>query len=817
MKPSRFRRIALVALFFIAVAVSLLALWKPFLEEWHLRRLESPDREVNEHAALRLGELKCYRAIPRIALLNFAASDGFQEPPAYERALEMLSGPPSVPYLIQILEDRDGQYSPLRLWAANRLSAFTRSGTALLALGTVLSEKEEDAELRSFAAGALPGFGLPAVPFLLAVLRDDELGHKALDGLSGLGPLAKAAVPELLEGLVVSDEIPLDGDRLAAIERTGWDVLSIFREYMESGGPENRHGRASLAEALPWVTPDSPELIRLMARCLESGDVVLATKAANVLWKFGKTAVPLLIEALKGGNQEVCLHTVMILGWMGKDAVEAVPALEELTRHPDEEVRGKALWALAEVGGDPKGYADLLATSLEKGDEGTRIHALKELVRLGVRAKTAAPALLKELQTGSSEVRIWAACALAKLVPEDPSSVRALLNILESGDQNTKRQALRALGEIGSAAEEVIPVLNQFIHDEDLWETAVESLSRSGSRGMRLLLDILKVPGNHRLHAHIKDCLTTDLPDGKAVPLLIEALEHPDSDIRSWAASSLGELGTAALPAVDTLARLLSGGDDELAKTAATALGALGPGASRAIGALERAMNRDDYPQMAVQALSKMGSPAVPILIKALDHKNPLLRAAAARALGTMGPDAVTAIPVLIRLLKDEEPAYVRFAYLDYHAVSRFPVGESAAVALGDLGPLAFIAVPALVESLDSRSVWIAVASSRALGKMGAAAVPEARKALGNSREEVRGLAAFALGWIGPAAKAAVPDLKECLGDPSEFVRICAAEALGRMGPEAREALPAIEALAQEKSKALRMHARLAAKNISVP
>src|SRR5205085_8920202 len=58
----------------------------------------------------------------------------------------------------------------------------------------------------------------------------------------------------------------------------------------------------------------------------------------------------------------------------------------------------------------------------------------------------------------------------------------------------------------------------------------------------------------------------------------------------------------------------------------------------------------------AARALGKQGEPAVPHLIKALNHKVPLARYQAAYALARIGKDAAEARAALETLLDDEVP-----------------------------------------------------------------------------------------------------------------------------------------------------------------
>jgi len=82
--------------------------------------------------------------------------------------------------------------------------------------------------------------------------------------------------------------------------------------------------------------------------------------------------------------------------------------------------------------------------------------------------------------------------------------------------------------------------------------------------------------------------------------------------------------------------------------------------------------------------------------------------------------------------------------------------------------------------------------AARALGRIGAPAVPELRRALADVDPGVRIQAAEVLARIGPEAESAVPDLIVALEDESEQVRKAAARALGQIGPAAAPAVPAL-------------------------
>ena len=94
----------------------------------------------------------------------------------------------------------------------------------------------------------------------------------------------------------------------------------------------------------------------------------------------------------------------------------------------------------------------------------------------------------------------------------------------------------------------------------------------------------------------------------------------------------------------------------------------------------------DTLEDTVADALSRMGTAAVPGLVEALRSNNPEVRAGAARALAMMGPPAADAIPALISALNDPNEVVRRYAIR----------------ALGRLGERAKEATPVLLEMLKT-------------------------------------------------------------------------------------------------------------------
>jgi HEAT repeat protein len=202
----------------------------------------------------------------------------------------------------------------------------------------------------------------------------------------------------------------------------------------------------------------------------------------------------------------------------------------------------------------------------------------------------------------------------------------------------------------------------------------------------------------------------------------------------------------------------------------------------------------------AVDALVAIGQPAVPALRELLDNADIDKRIGAATALLRIDPQqglpdvrrrlegddprmAISmaygmiranvapelAVPVLARTMKDAD----------------YCLHNQSIKALGELGPQSVTAVPILAELLghdaDGGVRWRAAYCLVRIGAGAAPAVPALRAALSDPDAKVREGAAFALGAVGPAAKEAQAALRLALNDTDAKVRFRASKALEKL------------------------------------
>lgn len=230
-----------------------------------------------------------------------------------------------------------------------------------------------------------------------------------------------------------------------------------------------------------------------------------------------------------------------------------------------------------------------------------------------------------------------------------------------------------------------------------------------------------------------------------AVPLLIKGLESEGRFPKLDAAWALGRIGDPR--AVESLRKLLKNERDDMRWSAASALGDLGTVALSAVPDLiitASSQSYDRYPdsiKAASKALSKIGPPAIPLLLEALEDEDtlgvaglvlgrmgpeviPYLEKAlssggnqavgAAEAAKWLGPEAMPLVEPLIRAMSENKIEGLQFAYT-----------------IARIGPGARDAVPSLIRFLLKSQYGAATdAACEALASIGSAATPALQQVL---------------------------------------------------------------------------------------
>jgi HEAT repeat protein len=374
------------------------------------------------------------------------------------------------------------------------------------------------------------------------------------------------------------------------------------------------------------------EVLRILESIRGGRSLKRMAEAAEPTKRLGKRAVPHLLRALKEAkNERTRLAAIFGLGPLGPDAREAAPDLFRIAKQKWgsftlraaamgglREIRPK--WAdhlpfLADALSDPALAPQAREVLVELGPAarplvrdlikkveawGLQAQYAQVLAAIGPGAREAIPLLIEILRKAPSDERGWAAWTLGNIGPQTREVMPALLRALKREHPDVRQAAAAALTYIPQA-EEVVPALLEALR-EDPWvrETALRGLGLMGKKAEKALPDILKIAANPR----------TDLELDTAV-------------------EALGNIGVARPEVVRAVRAALKGSRCQT-RVAVKALWQLS------------AMSDEDVRQLAgVVEDIEMGS---------------LTRGEAIELLGKMGPKARSAVPALLKALKDREP-----------------------------------------------------------------------------------------------------------------------------------------------------------------
>jgi len=279
-------------------------------------------------------------------------------------------------------------------------------------------------------------------------------------------------------------------------------------------------------------------------------------------------------------------------------------------------------------------------------------------------------------------------------------------------DKDACRQAAAALGQIGPAAKDAVPLLTKALQSPSLEfrHFAVDALGRIGSDARESIPAIvveMDIPKDHDNYAAL-------------------------TRFRRYAAKALGGIGVADQEAVRVLEEALENEDRLYCVEAALALWKMN-GDAKAIPALESIIEKDEAegPFEAIMALRQIGPEAKSVtdtLVATLKHDNADLRRAAAKVLAQFGPTVLRLVGPLLsdnKLAAPEEVAYVLGELLAEIRNSMFYDQQLSEAEFVKVREFVFDLVqPALVPLLSHERDEVRAVASRSLAQMGILAVP---------------------------------------------------------------------------------------------
>lgn len=670
--------------------------------------------------------------------------------------------------------------------------------------------------------------------FVLDLLRttDNRVSPQAAETLAQLGPLAKAAIPELVEMLKDSNQnTRLEAARLLSrLGPAGAKAAGpVLIEQLMDSEPSQQYQVFGLIQGFP--------------------DLDLGP------------AIPGLIEMLKRPELNSRSWAVLILGQLGPAAKEALPALREIVRESQPSSRLQIVTALKQIAGeDDPAVFDKMAEQLRDPQFYNRNAAASALARMGpAGVKLAEPVLLEALQSPDQSTRYQAIVGLSRFRgPEGKQALTSIITALDTLDTPMRDSAFLTLRQFGSELTPAIPKLAAILTTtkNPAFATAlVQLLGQVGPNAVPALVEALKTTQGSVRVAVVHALGQIGPEAGSAAPALVDLLDHEDSTLKAAATTWLAELG---LNAVEPLIERLGDEDPTVRQAAAEILGRIGPIAKGAVPDLSLALSSNDNPTSvrvaAANALRQIDGERqsvmiVPVLAKALKDDDIAVRRSAAEALARISPLPADLAPSLASALQEPDGrtrlhAATALAHLPGRTdeavavlaelLDEDPLRASVLKALELLGPTAQGAIPPLVERLNAEveapvvgqlAITLALVAGAeavaplvkvcatadavsqptvlaALALAGPAGVESLTQMLNDKDVEIRTLAARALGTIdrdrAAEAERAAPALQKALKDVEPTVRIEAAISLAHGGGEAgATALPTLLAAAK--------------------
>jgi len=449
---------------------------------------------------------------------------------------------------------------------------------------------------------------------------------------------------------------------LQALSSAGHDLAAAIKSYLSgmfTNSPKEFTSRMFSGNApdtdlmYELVSPSPDLIIPSLIDIFQGDDSSKALVAGDLLSRFGKTAMHPFITALRNesdddrkleitsflikigpegipdlvsfmGDEDIAPYAVAALSAMGEPAV---PALLPLLKDPSPVVQQYAIHALTRIG--TPAASPLM--SLMEEDEALVPLISRILAEMG---GSALPDLIQELQAlkvsgqeGSSR-GIAVMSLIVEIALSNREDMRYLFTIKDPVITGMFERIFISKGE-GILS----PVLDAVMNESHVPAMASAIFSSMRPKAKIAVTHLLKdiTPGDRRRIPLLQ--ILGQLKDPSSAPLMYEALQDPDSDIRMTAIRELGKFGREAL---GPLSDAMNDSDPKVRAAAVESLGDIGlPVLDQLITALKDPDG--SIRTAAISGIAKIGEPGQFMLVQTLDDKDSQVRIAVAHLLEKSG------------------------------------------------------------------------------------------------------------------------------------------------------------------------------------
>ncbi len=179
-----------------------------------------------------------------------------------------------------------------------------------------------------------------------------------------------------------------------------------------------------------------------------------------------------------------------------------------------------------------------------------RLQTVRTLGRLGPLASDALPTLVILLEDDQDVLREAVAQAIGQMGLEALSVLRGLLY---HWDKRVRRQAVWAIGKLGTAAREALPDLRRLLDDLDPRTAtgAAQAIERLGRQAMPAIPELVQaLANNNRVICRLAALSLSRIGEPALLPVLETLLTHSDPFVRGEAVVALSWMGDLAHDAV---------------------------------------------------------------------------------------------------------------------------------------------------------------------------------------------------------------------------------------------------------------------------
>jgi HEAT repeat protein len=370
----------------------------------------------------------------------------------------------AVPELRELLKDKSGL---VRVKTAEALWKIDQTPSTSLMPVLLQALKDKEAVVRAAAPPVLALLGSKAknaLPALVQALQDQDFDVKlsAITALGDLGTVAKGTADDLLDLTRDKDFFLLEPFVGAALTNLGDSVVPTLAAALANKSPDRRR---VAAYALGSMGPAAAPAAAALADALKSDDLATRKQAARALGKIGKDAAKTLprLEAVLADKDASVRIEAALATWFITDDPRHVAVIIKALTDESADVRVNACQAL----GAMKSAAKEAVAPLTKllADKDLRIRVIFTLGQVGPPAEKAVPELKKLLKDKDGETRLSSAFALWQITAQAKETLALLVENLGSAEND--RFAIRLLGDMGEAAQTVLPTLAALYREEE--------------------------------------------------------------------------------------------------------------------------------------------------------------------------------------------------------------------------------------------------------------------------------------------------------------------------------------------------------------